>query len=423
MNIFELVKRLYPICRSITGDGVRQTLAIIQGELPDLRVVEVPSGTQVFDWTIPDEWNVAGARLVDPDGRTIVDFAEHNLHLVGYSEPVDRLVPLEELQEHLYSRPDFPDAIPYVTSYYKRWWGFCLRHSLRERLHPGLYHVSIDSTLKPGHLTYGELIIPGRTTEEIFLSTYICHPSMANNELSGPAVAVELAKWILSTKRRYTYRLIFVPETIGSITYLSRNLEHLQRHVAAGFNLTCLGDERAYSYLPSRQGDTLADRIALHVLRHYASDFLRYTFLNRGSDERQYCSPGVDLPICSVMRSKYGAYPEYHTSLDNFDLVTEAGLRGGFEMMRYCLEGLEKNLVFRRNTLCEPNLGRRGLYPTLSTVGGRSQAITNMMNILAYTDGKASLLDIAEAIGLDILTCFQLAEQLHNHEVLESSES
>ncbi|MDR3363197.1 MAG: DUF4910 domain-containing protein [Desulfovibrio sp.] len=417
--MMDLLTRLFPICRSITGDGTRLTLSILRESLPGMTVREVPSGTKVFDWTVPDEWNARGARLTGPDGQTVVDFADNNLHLVGYSTPCDVVLPLEDLQEHLYSRPDMPDAIPFVTSYYCRHWGFCLPHSQREKLRPGNYHAKIDATLAPGSLTYGELIIPGRTEEEIFLSTYICHPSLANNELSGPVVLTELAKWLLAAPRRYTYRIVFVPETIGSITYLSRNLREMKARVVAGFNLSCMGDDRAYSYVPSRKGGTLADRAALHILTRFYPNFVRYSFLDRQSDERQYCSPGVDLPLCSVMRTKYSCYPEYHTSLDNLDLVSESGLRGGFTVLRQCLEALETNVVYSPKILCEPQMGKRGLYVNLSTVGSTDGCVTNMMNLLAYIDGETSLLDIADILGLDVFLCARLAKILFDHEIID----
>ncbi len=386
--------------------------------MPDLQIHEVPSGSQVFDWTVPDEWNITEARLTGPDGEVIADFSYSNLHVVGYSEPVDLVLPLEELQEHLHSRPDLPEAIPYVTSYYARRWGFCLKHSVRQKLKPGMYHAVIKSTLAPGHLTYGELVLPGKSDKEVFLSTYVCHPSMANNELSGPVVAIALARWLLSAPRRYTYRIVFVPETIGSITYLSRNYQQLRERVIAGFNLTCLGDDRAYSYLPSRKGDTLADRVALHVLRHFAPDFVSYTYHDRGSDERQYCAPGVDLPLCSVMRTKYHVFPEYHTSLDDCSLVTEKGLQGGFEIMRKILEALEENATFQCRVLCEPQLGRRGLYPTLSTRYSCTEQVDLMMDLLAYADGTMTLLDEAEAVGADIFRCSAVMRQLEEQGVV-----
>ncbi len=417
-NLHSFLQRLFPICRSITGNGVRQTLSILKEELPGLQIHEVPSGSQVFDWTVPDEWNITEARLTGPDGAIIADFSHCNLHVVGYSEPVDLMLSLEDLQEHLYSRPDLPEAIPYVTSYYARRWGFCLKHSVREKLKPGMYHAVIKSTLAPGHLTYGELVLPGHSEKEVFLSTYVCHPSMANNELSGPVVALALARWLQTAPRRYTYRFVFVPETIGSITYLSKNYQQLRERVVAGFNLTCLGDDRAYSYLPSRKGNTLADKAALHVLQHFAPDFVRYTFHDRGSDERQYCSPGIDLPLCSVMRTKYHVFPEYHTSLDDCSLVTEQGLQGGFEIMRKVLAAIEENATYQCKVLCEPQLGKRGLYPTLSTRYSCTEQVDLMMDLLAYADGTMSLLDEAEIVGADVFRCSDVMRQLEEQGVV-----
>jgi aminopeptidase-like protein len=417
--MIQLLHRLFPICRSLTGDGVRRTLAILREELPDLAVHEVPTGTRVFDWTIPDEWNIRAARLTGPDGEVIADMDACNLHVVGYSEPVDRDIDLEELQDHLHSRPDLPHAVPYVTSYYKRHWGFCLPHAQRAALRPGRYHAFIDATLAPGSLTYADLILPGKEDREILLSTYVCHPSMANNELSGPVVAVRLAKWLAERPRRFGYRFVFAPETIGAIAYLSRHLRHLQEKTAAGFNLSCLGDDRSYSYVPSRKGGTLADRVALHVLEHFHPDFVRYSFLDRQSDERQYCAPGIDLPFCSVMRTKYSAFPEYHTSLDDLNLVTEKGLEGGYTVVRRCLEALEADLTYSPKVLCEPQMGRRGLYATLSTVGSTDGFVTRMMNLLAYIDGRTSLLDIAETIGLDVFQCDRIAQLLVEHGIID----
>ena len=422
-DAYALATELFPICRSLTGPGVRETLRILQRELPDLTLHEVPSGTRCFDWTVPPEWSIREAYIADEDGRRVVDFANHTLHVVGYSTPIDAVMSLDELRPHLHSLPELPelpDAIPYVTSYYKERWGFCLSHRQLQSLAPGQYRVRIDSTLAPGSLTYGELLIPGQRDDEIFLSTYVCHPSMGNNELSGPVVTTEIARWLGSLKdRRYSYRIVFIPETIGSLVYLSRNLADMKRRIVAGFNVTCVGDDRVYSYLPSRQTDTLADRAALHALRHQAGDegFVRYSFLDRGSDERQYCSPGVDLPVATIMRSKYGAYPEYHTSLDDLSLISPAGLSGGISAIAKAILAIETNGRYRATVLGEPQLGRRGLYPTLGTRDG-NLVVRKLMGVLAYSDGKHDLLAIADLMGVPVWELSEVAQQLLAHELL-----
>ena len=410
--IYEFAERLFPICRSITGEGVRATLRLIQERLPSLRIREVPSGTQCFDWTVPREWNIRDAWVIDPDGRKVIDFKASNLHVVGYSVPVDTEIDLEELDQHLHSLPEQPNAIPYVTSYYTEGWGFCLTHQQRQSLKPGRYRVKIDADLQNGSLTYGECILAGETDREVLLSTYICHPSLANNEVSGPCVTTFLAEWLMERKpRRYTYRVIFIPETIGSITYLARHYEAMKQRVIAGFNITCVGDDRAYSYLPSRAESTLADRVALHVLQHLHPGFQRYRYLDRGGDERQYCSPGIDLPVVSVMRSKYGTYPEYHTSLDNLNLISPEGLYGSYRVLIRCLACIESDFVPLMTVPCEPQLSKHGLYPDLSTTEGAA-ALTAIMDLFAYADGQRSLLEIAEKIGQPMWDLVPLAGRL-----------
>lgn len=404
---YNLAKELFPICRSITGNGVRQTLQILQRELPELTVHEVPSGTQVFDWTVPKEWNISDAWVKDKDGRKVIDFAESNLHVMGYSTPVHKTVTLEELMGVVYTEPDQPEVIPYVTSYYKERYGFCISESQKQQMllnyaPDDKFQVCIDSTLEDGSLTYGELLLSGKIEQEVFFSTYICHPSLANNELSGPCVTTALARWLCSLlDRKYSYRFIFIPETIGSITYLSRNYKELKKRMIAGFNLTCVGDDRSYSYMPSAYGNTLADKVLQNVLSFHYPDYKKYSFLISGSDERRFNAPGIDLPVVGFSRSLYSKYPEYHTSADNLLLISPSGLQGSFDVMTKCVTALEWNEKYCMRCLCEPQLGKRGLYPTVSRKG-QYEEVFKLKNMIAYFNGKNDLIDVSNIIGVPV---------------------
>ena len=416
-----LAKRLWPINRSLTGAGVVETLNILAETLPDLTLHHVPSGSQAFDWTIPQEWAVDNAYIITPDGQRICDFADNNLHLVGYSHSIDQVMSLKELTPHLHTLPDQPDAIPYVTSYYGPNWGFCLADSQRRALPDGDFRVVIDARHFDGFLSYADMIIPGQSDEEILFSTYVCHPSMANNELSGPVVAEALAQTILSMRdRHYSYRFIFVPETLGALTYLSTHLNSLKRNVVAGYVLSCVGDERTWSYMPSRHGNTLADRALLQACAELNISPDHYTFLQRGSDERQYCAPGIDMPVCSLMRSKYGTYPEYHTSLDDLTLVTPKGLDQTIMAYQRITDILEANVFVQTTVLGEPQLGKRGLYANLSKVGSAAGAMT-MRNLIAYADGKMDLIDLAKLLDASVADLSAIAKNLKNHDLLATN--
>ena len=391
---------LFPICRSITGNGLRESLRYIGSLIPGFEIQEIPSGSKVFDWVVPDEWNITDAYIENSSGVRVIDFINNNLHVVNYSTAVDTTLTRAELEQHLHTHPYSETAIPYVTSYYSPRWGFCLSQNQKQLLGDGPFHVVINSSHTKGSLSYGDVVIKGESEEEILISTYLCHPSMANNELSGPVVAAALARSVLEMDRRhYTYRFVFIPETIGSIAYLSKHLEHLKKTMRAGWVLTCIGDERAYSFLPSRNGNTLADRVSKQMINGSNEQFVFYSYLDRGSDERQYCSPHVDLPVASLMRSKYGTYTEYHSSLDDLNLVTPAGLQGGLNMMKSVVKILENEKRWNSSTACEAQLGKRGLYPSLSTAESAKE-VAGLVNVLAYCDGTWSEREIAELCAL-----------------------
>jgi aminopeptidase-like protein len=398
-EMLRFVEELFPIHRSITGAGLRRTLSAIGRRIP-LEVHEVPSGTRVFDWTVPDEWNIHDAYLVDPSGQRVVDLREHNLHVVGYSVPVDKRVTLSELKEHVHTLPDQPDLIPYRTSYYSEAWGFCMQHEKAERLPDGEYEVKIDSSLEPGSLTYAECYVPGETEDEVFISCHCCHPSMANDNLSGIAMATQLAAHLRELPLlRYSYRFLFIPGTIGSITWLARNEEDVGR-IKHGLVVTCVGDRGHSTYKRSRRGDAEIDRAAEHVLRTSASPYEIVDFSPYGYDERQYCSPGFDLPVGSLMRTPNGEYAEYHTSGDDLGFVSAESLADSLYKYLQVLDVLENNERFlNRNPKGEPQLGKRRLYPSVGAVGASDELLA-MLWVLNQSDGKPTLLDVAERSGL-----------------------
>ncbi len=420
-KMHNLCKELYPINRSLSGDGVRETLEILKRENPELQIHSIKSGTNVFDWTVPKEWNCFEAYIVTPEEEKICEYSKSNLHLVQYSTPFVGELELDELQKHLYSYDKLPDAIPYITSYYNEKWGFCISTNVRKKLKDGRYKVVIKSELKDGVLNYADIVIKGKTNKEILFSTYICHPSMVNNELSGPVLATYLAKYIKNLDNHYTYRFVFAPETIGSLIYLDKNLKYLQENVVAGFILTCVGDDRDYSYLSSRYGNTLADKVALNILKFDIKDFKKYSFLERGSDERQYQASGVDIPVCSVMRTKYGKFIEYHTSFDNLDLVTPSGLNGSFELYKKMINVLEYNFYYKITVLGEPQLGKRGLYPKECTPNTNYDLAFLYRNFLAYADGKNDLIDIANIIVVSAYELVDIVKLFLEHKLIEIS--
>ncbi len=427
-KFYELAKnKLFPITRSLTGKGVKDTLGIIKKEFPRLKIKKIKSGTKVFDWKIPDEWNISKAYVIDKKGKRIIDFKNHNLHVVGYSIPVNKYIPKKHLIKNLYFLRNQPKAIPYVTSYYKKRWGFCLSYDhfkkiKKNYLNNDLFKVVIKSNFNSkGNLNYGELVLKGKSSQEILISTYICHPSMANNELSGPIVSMGLINYFQNKKNlKKTLRFIFIPETIGSISYLSQNLKKLKKNLIGGFNLSCIGDERTHSCMFTKYNDSPSDEALLQAYKNLKiKKFKIYSFLKRGSDERQYNSPGIDLPIASIFRTKYGNYPEYHTSLDDFNLVTLKGIKGGFNVAKEAINIILKNIYPTSNILCEPQLSKRGLYPSLSTKNKKTTS-KDFLSFLQYSDGKNSLNKISKLIKLNLKATKKIYTKLSSIKIIKS---
>lgn len=393
-SMYELVRELYPICRSITGNGVRETLRRVGEHIP-LEIREVPTGTRVFDWTVPREWNIRDAYVRSSDGRKVIDFGRSNLHVLNYSVPVRTTLPLAELREHLFTLPDHPDWIPYKTSYYQERWGFCLSHNQLGALADGLYEAVIDASLEAGHLTYGECYLPGSSADEVLVSCHVCHPSLCNDNLSGIALCTFLAKHLQERALRHSYRFIFIPGTIGAITWLALNEGSISR-IRHGLVVANVGDAGIMHYKKSRRGDAEIDRAVAHVLEHSAERYEIAEFSPYGYDERQFCSPGIDLAVGSLTRTPFGRYPEYHTSADDLRLVQPRYLAESFTTYLSVLGLLEENLRYlNQNPKCEPELGRRGLYRTLGGNVASKEAELAMLWVLNLSDGRHSLLDIA----------------------------
>ncbi len=416
-------KKIFPLNRSLTGEGNRKTLRLIKKLVPDLKIKSIPSGKKVFDWKIPPEWDIKYAHIKDKFDNKIINFKENNLHLVGYSIPVNKILNKSQLLKKLYSLPKQPNAIPYITSFYKKDWGFCASYKQVNQIkkkykNNDKFKVEIKSSFKEkGVLNYGEIFIKGKTKKEILISTYICHPSMANNELSGPMVAMCLINYFKKFKNEKSIRFIFIPETIGSIAYIKQNYDHLKKYVCGGYNLSCIGDNRAHSCMLSKFENSASDEALLETYKQLKIEKKVHSFLKRGSDERQYNSPGVDLPIASIFRTRYGDYPEYHTSLDNFDLVSVKGISGGFNIAKYAIINLQNKIIPSAKIYCEPQLGKRGLYPSISDKK-LDMFSRNIVNILMYSNGRDSLEKISKIIKLNYNECLKLYKILVKNKLI-----
>ena len=405
-KVFFLAEKLFPICRSITGSGTRKTLKIIKSELKNLKISKVHSGKKFFDWIVPKEWIIRDAYILDKNNKKIIDFKNNNLHLVNYSQPISKKLNRNALLKKIFSLKSKKNAIPYVTSYYKKNWGFCTSKNHKDFLKRKYqkndkFFVKIDSAFKSkGVLNYGEYLLKGKSNKEILISTYICHPSMANNELSGPMLSILLAKYFKKKINKYSIRFLFVPETIGSIIYLKKNLSKLKKNVIASYNLTCVGDNKNYSYIPTKNGNTFSDKSILKAFKSLNLNFKKYSFLDRGSDERQYNSPGIDIPMVCFCRSKFDSYYEYHTHLDNLKFISKKGLLGSFKVMKKTIEIINETYRPITTILCEPFLTKYNLYETLSI--NNKKFSKDIMNFLQYCDGQNTLDDIATKINLKL---------------------
>ena len=420
VNCFKIIKDLFPLNRSLTGKPNLKTLKYLKKIVPKLKIKKFNSGEKYFDWKIPLEWNVKEAYIEDLCGKKVVDFKKNNLHLVGYSKPVNKVLKRKDLFKHLHTFKRSKKLIPYVTSYYKRYWGFCLSHDQKTKLKEPKYRVFINSSFKKGKMVYGEYYHRGKSEKEVLFSTYICHPSMANNELSGISVAINLAKWISKKKTSLSYRFIFVPETIGTIAYIKKNLSTLKKNTLAGYVVTCVGDKGKFSYMPSREGLTIADRVVKYVFKNEKINLKEYSFSERGSQEKHFCSPLVDLPVASVMRSKYGTYNEYHSSGDNLNFVSDKKLSESLNIYKKICTFFEKNKIFISSHYCEPMFSKRKIYPTLSFGGDASKKIKDIRNILMFSDGKRFLFEVSKIVKVNYKKCKLIVKYLKKTKLLNN---
>ncbi len=418
ITMIKWAKDLFPLCRSLTGEGTRRTLQYFKKINKEFKILEFKSGKKVFDWEIPLEWNISDGYIEHEKGKRFCDFKKNNLHIVGYSSPINKKFKKKDLIKNIYVQKDQPDAIPYVTSYYKKRWGFCISKNEMKKLPEGEYRAYINSSLKKGKLELMHAKLKGLSKKEIFFSSYVCHPSMANNELSGPVLLNAIMLYLKKKykKRQYTYRFVLLPETIGSIAYLSKYKDTLKKNVIAGYNLSCVGDERNFSLIHSPRENTISD-ISLQSALIGKKNVKIYSYLDRGSDERQYCSPLVDLPLCGFSRSK--DYPEYHTDKDNFKVVTEKGLNGSLAIFKSIIDGFENGFYPKTKIICEPNLGKRNLYPTVSQKGTHGAEIKNRMDIIALSNGENSIFKIAQMLNLNLQKVLNELKILKDHKIIK----
>jgi len=409
-ELYQDIKNLYKVCRSLTGKGIKYTLDYIQNKIP-INIYCINSGEEVFDWKVPKEWNIKDAYIKNSKGEKIVDFNVHYLHILNYSIPIHKKMSLSELKEHIYTLPEFPDWIPYRTSYYKENWGFCMEHSKFINLEEDIYEVFIDSSLEDGKLYYGDLIIKGKSEKEILISSYCCHPQQCNDSLSGTVLALHLAKYLMTTDNYYTYRFVFIPETIGAIVYLNKNLENMKKNIIGGYVITCVGDEGDFTYLKTRYENQFIDKITLYILNEKKINYKIRDYAICGSDERQYNYPGIDLNIGSLMKTMYGEFNEYHTSADNLNFVTEKGINDSYNMYIECIKLIENNHIYNNKILCEPFLSKYNLYESIGSSKYRN-FFNDLLSVLKFFDSKNDLIDISIKTKVSIENIYKIVEIL-----------